>query len=335
MISCMNKDEFLIQISYTQNQTILSIMERYTKPKGVTAAMAKVGSAYLHPPLNRFMISRPALQFSPPIDRQDTERIGPILDSFRSYMNLIKKYKENSLGNDCNINKSNENEISGISHSKSEKKQTAQSKLLKDIQNWDPHNMENVTHDPFKTLFIGRLSFSLSEKHLKREFENYGRIRQVHLIKDRNEKSRGYAFVEFEHERDMIDAYRQADGMKIAGKRIIVDVERGRTVKGWRPRRLGGGLGQTRMGSSHQNDCTSGRVRESELESISRKLDQHSHYRRDERDRYKRHREYSNESHHEYDDKIHRNTRIKRSRSPIEEGEMVQGSAPEVDFYER
>lgn len=27
------------------------------------------------------------------------------------------------------------------------------------------------------------------------------------------------------------------------GKRILVDVERGRTVRGWKPRRLGGGLG--------------------------------------------------------------------------------------------
>jgi U1 small nuclear ribonucleoprotein 70kDa len=29
----------------------------------------------------------------------------------------------------------------------------------------------------------------------------------------------------------------------ILGKRILVDVERGRTVRGWKPRRLGGGLG--------------------------------------------------------------------------------------------
>jgi U1 small nuclear ribonucleoprotein 70kDa len=29
----------------------------------------------------------------------------------------------------------------------------------------------------------------------------------------------------------------------ILGKKILVDVERGRTVRGWKPRRLGGGLG--------------------------------------------------------------------------------------------
>jgi U1 small nuclear ribonucleoprotein len=56
-------------------------------------------------------------------------------------------------------------------------------------------------------------------------------------------KSRGYAFVEYEHKQDMKEAYKQADGRKIEGRRVVVDVERGRTVEGWRPRRLAGGLG--------------------------------------------------------------------------------------------
>ena len=34
-------------------------------------------------------------------------------------------------------------------------------------------------------------------------------------------------------------AYKHADGKKIDGRRIVVDVERGRTVKTWKPRRLG------------------------------------------------------------------------------------------------
>ena len=40
--------------------------------------------------------------------------------------------------------------------------------------------------------------------------------------------SRGYAFVEFEDERDAKTAYKQADGKKIDGRRVMVDVERGR-----------------------------------------------------------------------------------------------------------
>ncbi|CAG2062136.1 unnamed protein product, partial [Timema podura] len=33
-------------------------------------------------------------------------------------------------------------------------------------------------------------------------------------------------------------AYKHADGKKIDGRRVLVDVERARTVKGWLPRRL-------------------------------------------------------------------------------------------------
>jgi len=52
-------------------------------------------------------------------------------------------------------------------------------------------------------------------------------------------------------------AYKSADGKKIDGRRVLVDVERGRTVKGWRPRRLGGGLGSTRAAPDDE-----GRTRE-------------------------------------------------------------------------
>ena len=47
-------------------------------------------------------------------------------------------------------------------------------------------------------------------------------------------KPRGYAFVEFEHKNDMKQAYKMADGRKIEDKRVLVDVERGRTVPNWR-----------------------------------------------------------------------------------------------------
>ncbi len=47
--------------------------------------------------------------------------------------------------------------------------------------------------------------------------------------------------------------------MKIDGRRVLVDVERARTVKGWFPRRLGGGLGGTRRGGADVNVRVSGR----------------------------------------------------------------------------
>jgi len=58
--------------------------------------------------------------------------------------------------------------------------------------------------------------------------------------------SRGYAFIEFRHERDADYAVMKGDNRKIDGVRVLVDRELGRTRKDWLPRRLGGGKGDAR-----------------------------------------------------------------------------------------
>merc|ERR1712029_698769 len=78
--------------------------------------------------------------------------------------------------------------------------------------------------------------------------EVFGSIKKVRMVYDQKGKPRGYAFVEYEHERDLKNAYKQGDGKKIDARRVMVDVERGRTVEGWLPRRLGGGRGPGRVG---------------------------------------------------------------------------------------
>ncbi|CAA7387863.1 unnamed protein product [Spirodela intermedia] len=133
-------------------------------------------------------------------------------------------------------------------------------KAAEELQKYDPSKDPNVTGDPYKTLFVARLNYETTEHRLKREFESYGPIKRVRLITDREtNKPRGYAFIEYMHTRDMKNAYKQADGRKIDSKRVLVDVERGRTVANWRPRRLGGGLGSTRVGGEEVNLKGSGR----------------------------------------------------------------------------
>ncbi|PWY97124.1 RNA-binding domain-containing protein [Testicularia cyperi] len=113
----------------------------------------------------------------------------------------------------------------------------------KGIEKYDPHKDPHATKDPYKTLFLGRLAYDVTEKDLHREFDMYGPIDQIRIVRDKEGKSRGYAFVSYERERDMKAAYKDAEGIKINGRRVMVDVERGRTVKDWKPTRLGGGLG--------------------------------------------------------------------------------------------
>lgn len=141
-----------------------------------------------------------------------------------------------------------------------EKAEQMQYKLEQEIALWDPHNNEQGTGDPYKSLFVSRINYDTSESKLRREFEIYGPIKKIVLIHNvKTGKPRGYAFIEYEHERDMHSAYKHADGKKIDNRRVLVDVERARTVKGWLPRRLGGGLGGTRRGGSDVNIKHSGR----------------------------------------------------------------------------
>ena len=55
--------------------------------------------------------------------------------------------------------------------------------------------------------------------------------------------SKGYGFVEYVDDADSEAAYERMQGKALDGVPVLVDWERGRLMPGWRPRRLGGGLG--------------------------------------------------------------------------------------------
>ncbi|KYO43103.1 U1 small nuclear ribonucleoprotein isoform A [Alligator mississippiensis] len=170
-----------------------------------------------------------------------------------------------------------------------EKIERRQQEVESELKMWDPHNDPNAQGDAFKTLFVARVNYDTTESKLRREFEVYGPIKRIYMVYNkRSGKPRGYAFIEYEHERDMHSAYKHADGKKIDGRRVLVDVERGRTVKGWRPRRLGGGLGGTRRGGADVN------IRHSGRDDTSR-YDERDRDRERERDRRERSRERDKE----------------------------------------
>ena len=109
---------------------------------------------------------------------------------------------------------------------------------------WNPQNDPNTTENAYHTLFVGRLSFDTTNNKLRREFEQYGSIKYIRMVNKKDDGTpRGYAFIEFDKEEAMTAAFKKSDGKKLDGRKILVDVERGRTVKNWRPMRLGGGLG--------------------------------------------------------------------------------------------
>ncbi len=90
------------------------------------------------------------------------------------------------------------------------------------------------------------MNYNTDEKKLKKDFEIYGPIKRVRIVRDKDGKSRGYGFIEYEHKADFKTAYKRAENRRIDNTPVQVDYERGRTEKNWKPRRLGGDKGNIR-----------------------------------------------------------------------------------------
>ena len=65
-----------------------------------------------------------------------------------------------------------------------EKLEAHKKELEELIKKYDPHKDANAVGDPFKTLFVARISYDTTEKKLKREFEVFGSIKKVRMIYD-------------------------------------------------------------------------------------------------------------------------------------------------------
>ncbi|KAF7665269.1 hypothetical protein LDENG_00141920 [Lucifuga dentata] len=72
----------------------------------------------------------------------------------------------------------------------------------------------------------------------------YGDIQRLRLVRDTvTGFSKGYAFIEYKEERSVVRARRDANKLVVDQHELFVDFEQERTLKGWVPRRLGGGQG--------------------------------------------------------------------------------------------
>lgn len=235
----------------------------------------------LQPPLNKLFIPRPKLDYLPPVDNAfDKEKIHAY-DPASAILQTL------------NLKPVPESKFPHPPKTKKQKRLARNAKRLsKAISNCKPNHKisffanfffcfsgkprenEQATKDPFKTVFVGRLAYSVTAAKLQYEFERWGPIADIKLIHKQPRKKtknntgdndservrpRGYAFIEYVKEGSCRAAFQAADGMKIDGRRIVVDVERGRTVRDWLPRRFGGGLGKTRKGSPSKCSFASGR----------------------------------------------------------------------------
>lgn len=106
------------------------------------------------------------------------------------------------------------------------------------------HPNRHVKGRPECTIFVSRLNLNTTKETIQEVFSKFGRIKRFRLVKDIvTGMPKGYAFVEYENESAAEAAYCHAYKMEVDGRVIFVDFECERLLKGWKPRRLGGGFG--------------------------------------------------------------------------------------------
>ncbi|KAI0480459.1 RNA-binding domain-containing protein [Xylariaceae sp. FL0804] len=189
---------------------------------------------------------RPPLRWVPAPDHAPEQRKTHDIAPVGGYLQALAEYKDQ----DGYV--PTESWLQMRDRKKREKQAKQQTLLTEGPLHYKPENDPNIRGDPFKTLIVARLSYDADEHDLEKEFGRFGPIERIRLITNTHAHERpakkkkahqGYAFVVFEREKDMRAALDGCDGIRIRDRRVKVDVERGRTVKGWKPRRLGGGLG--------------------------------------------------------------------------------------------
>ncbi|OBA17000.1 hypothetical protein METBIDRAFT_135582 [Metschnikowia bicuspidata var. bicuspidata NRRL YB-4993] len=196
------------------------------------------------PKIQKLFAPRLPLLYKKPIDHPPETRASPFITLLRKWKLHIEQYKA-QYGQTGPL----------VQHQLSAKERLAESRR-RQLHEWEDTEAfaENkFLKDPYRTVFVARLYYSMTELDLSKAFAQYGSIDSVRIVRHTETgASRGYGFVVFEREADAKNCIHElaptglaVDPPKGSSTRrtILVDMERGRLIRSWRPRRLDGGLG--------------------------------------------------------------------------------------------
>jgi RNA recognition motif-containing protein len=97
------------------------------------------------------------------------------------------------------------------------------------------------------SIYVGNLSYQVTEEELRSVFEEYGKVSRVQLPTDRETgRPRGFAFVEMETDAEETIAIEALDGAEWMGRDLKVNKARPRPERSGAG---GGGWGNNRRGN--------------------------------------------------------------------------------------
>jgi RNA recognition motif-containing protein len=122
-------------------------------------------------------------------------------------------------------------------------------------------------------LFVGNLSYKVTEPELREVFEEGGRnVTEVKIVTDRDTgRSRGFAFVEMASDDHAAQAIQTLSGREVAGRPINVSEARARTPRAEGGGGYGGGGGGGYGGGGYGGGGGGGGGREASFEGRGRR----------------------------------------------------------------
>jgi len=73
-------------------------------------------------------------------------------------------------------------------------------------------------------IFVGNLSFNLTDDKFKEAFEKFGSVTEAIIIKNKfNNRSKGFGFVTFENEEDAKKAVEGMNEQELDGRKVTVN----------------------------------------------------------------------------------------------------------------
>lgn len=86
-------------------------------------------------------------------------------------------------------------------------------------------------------IYVGNLSFDATENDIETAFGEYGDVKSVNVIKDRETgRSRGFGFVEMKNREAGMEAINGIDQQSICGRDVTVNEAKPREERGGRGR---------------------------------------------------------------------------------------------------
>lgn len=106
-----------------------------------------------------------------------------------------------------------------------------------------------------KKLYVGNLSYDMTDSDLQALFEEYGTVESTQIIFDRDTgRSKGFGFVEMSDSGAADEAIRNLNGQEAQGRQLNVNEARPRENRGGGGGRGGGGYGGGGGGGGYGGD---------------------------------------------------------------------------------